>query len=128
MFRFVVLLCMVQYVYGGCLVPPDSNGHVSAADLSDELNGAMTIETNAFKDCPALKSVEIPTTVTTINIAAFYNTLYLQNITFLGNITTIEAGISSQGAFGYSGYYANTMSITFMGNVGTIGDYAFYRR
>ena len=140
MFRFVVLFCLIQYVYGGCLVAPDANGHVSAERLSAALssttlgttyllNGFFTraAENSAFHGCDTLKSVEIPTSVTTINIAAFYDTLNLQNITFLGNITTIEAGTYSyDGAFGRSGYYANTMSITFMGNVGTIGKYAFY--
>ena len=134
---------MVQYVYGqNCMVTPDSNGHVSAADLSAALDGSSVIgtasryeavySTSGFYYCTLLKSIEIPASVTTIKKRAFYRTHYLKNITFLGNIATIEGrtvgnmiSSTSSGAFYSSGLGANDMSITFMGTVGTIGDYAF---
>ena len=130
----IVFFCLIHYVYGEhCLVTPDANGHVSAADLITALDGATIIGTTStdyaqsgFYECNTLKSIEIPASVTTIKSKAFYKTYYLKNITFLGDITTIEGTSWSDGAFYYSGYYAETMSITFMGTVDTIEQYAFY--
>lgn len=131
----VILLCLIHYVYGeNCMVTPDANGHVSAADLITVLDGETIIGTTStdysqsgFYECNALQSIEIPASVTTIKSGAFYRTHYLKNITFLGDITTIEGGIiSPPGAFSYSGWSAETMSITFKGTVGTIGERAFY--
>jgi hypothetical protein len=116
------------------MVTPDANGHVSAQDLIDAdvttIIGTTSTDyaQSGFYECNALKSIEIPASVTTIKSKAFYETYYLKNITFLGDITTIEGGsfYTYTGAFYKSGYYANTMSITFMGTVTTIGEFAFY--
>ena len=99
MFRLVVLLSIVHYVYGqNCLVAPDPvTGHVSAADLSAALNATSTptvigtaltqysIYSKAgFYECTALKSIEIPASVTVIGKFAFgYSGL--ESVSYLGN-------------------------------------------
>ena len=93
----IVLFSLLHYVYGeNCMVDP-VDGHVSAADLSAELGVSSIIGTTStdysqsgFYECNALQSIEIPASVTTIKSKAFYYTQNLKNITFLGNITTID--------------------------------------
>ena len=132
----VVLFCLIHYVHSYCMVDP-VDGHVSAADLSAELGVSTVIGTassnynqyisSGFYKCTTLKSIVIPASVTTIENRAFYETTNLKNITFLGNIATIKGGSNyMNGAFSDSGENAAAMSITFMGNVGTIEEYAFY--
>ena len=101
----VVLLCIIHYVYGEhCMVTPDPvTGHVSAADLEAALAQTSTptiigtasysdYSTSGFYSCTALKSIEIPASVTEIGYQAFYKTgLTSINFNNAVNLATIHA-------------------------------------
>ena len=52
--------------HAGCAYPPDVNGHVVVPP------GATTVAANAFYDCASLKSVTLPSTLTSIGDYTFY--------------------------------------------------------
>ena len=92
MLRLVVFLILLQHAHSFCMVPPDSNGHVSAEMLTKA--GVTTIigtTTSSSSDwayryfyrCTTLKSIDIPASVDTIGYYAFYYS-YVGNVSYNG--------------------------------------------
>ena len=84
---------------------------------SYEIPGTVTsIEIGAFYDCKNLTSVTIPNTVTSIDTNTFYNCTGLKSVTIPDTVTSI--GIN---AF----YRCGLTSVTIPSRVTSIGNYAF---
>ncbi|MDR2398620.1 MAG: leucine-rich repeat protein [Spirochaetaceae bacterium] len=80
-----------------------------------------TIELNAFSDCTALASVNMPQ-VKTINHGAFSKVTTLTSV-YMPKVATIEAGKNtSDGAF----YQCTALTAVSMPKLSSVGDYAFY--
>ena len=82
------------------------------------LNNLTSIGENAFSDCSALTSIEIPSSVTSIGNSAFRDCSSLNTITIPDSVTSI----------GFYAFYActNLISVSISENVTEIGQYTFY--
>ena len=65
-FVFVVLSTQLAMIYGGCSIPPDSNGHVNIP------SDWTSIPFEAFFECNGLISVTIGNSVTALDNAFAY--------------------------------------------------------
>lgn len=81
-----------------------------------EIGGACSWEPHgAFSNCIALSAIEIPSTVTTIGVAAFYGCSNLQQITFEkpSMLNSLNEGGANSFAMGHSyGTFAKCISLT----------------
>ena len=77
----------------------------------------LTIDQGAFYNCQKLDSVEIPGSVTTVGNYAFYNCKKLS--------TEINSGTKTIGNYAFYGC-SNLDNQTFPGSVTSIGNYAYY--
>ncbi len=121
--------------YSGNVVIPESVTY----------NGAnypvTSIGSEAFRDCPGLKSVTIPNSVTSIGFRAFYGCSGLTSVTIPNSVTSIGdyAFISCSGltsvtignsvtSIGSSAFYgcSGLTSVTIPNSVTSIGSSAFY--
>ena len=82
----LVLARQLTFVFAGCAIQPDANGHVDIPSTS------TSIADSAFKRCSSLKSVNIPDSVTSIGGAAFYECTSLTSITIGDSVTSIGDG------------------------------------
>jgi len=149
----VLFLCMVQYVYGDCMVTP-INGHVSAAQLEAHLisigkttiGDSLTSGSGPFYFCKTLESIEIPAMVTSIGYKAFSYATKLTSVDFsqatglkhIGekvfsenrNLTSVDfSGATALETIGYKAFRKTGFtSVAFSGatSLTTIGDYAFF--
>jgi len=109
------------------LVTPDANGHVSAQNLTDagvttkiggwvrDPNTWAINPDSGFYQCTALKSIEIPTTVTEIGYAAFFGTAFTS--------VTIPSSVTEIGDYAFQG--SGLTSVVIPSSVTEIGLNAF---
>ena len=81
------------------------------------IDGVTTIESSAFENCSALKTIEFPNSVTSIGHSAFAYS-GLTSVTIGNGVTTIEHSVFA---------YSNLTSVEILDSVKTIGEEAFYR-
>ena len=91
--------------------------------------GATSIGAQAFYGCESLEGVEIPDTVTEIGYNAFEKCPSLKSITIPAGVTEIPENLFNYDEYndGVEGKSASDLeSVTFLGKVEHIGEWAFY--
>ena len=84
-----------------------------------QMNGVVTLGTNAFRECPKLETVTIGEGLTSIPNYVFYSCGLLKSIILPSTVTTIGD---------YSFYNCQTMtSVKILGAVTSLGQYVFYK-
>ena len=126
----ILLLCMVQYVSGVCMIEGtySNNYHITAAQVEAHLNsiGKTTIGDSLtsgyapFYECARIKSIEIPAMVTSIGYAAFKKA---------GNLRTVDfsqaTGLKHIGDSAFFEVDLHTLDLTGATALETIGYLAF---